>query len=222
MAELRNGKPFFRTAKESWYCWIYGKQTALGIKGANSEREAIQAWHLRMASLTEVKPSLPAVQFASVAIKLATIVNAFLSDAACRLKSSTVKLYADNLKVLLNEFGQADATKITHQQLSLWLAKSSGNSTTKAIRIRSCIAFFGWAAKQELITCNPVVKVAKPRTQSRADAIISPDEHTRLMAAAAPCFKPVLEVYFTLLVVVLRKPVLLLLKTLTLQIQWWC
>ena len=98
--------------------------------------------------------------------------------------------------MLLNEFGQADATKITHQQLSVWLAKSSGNSTTKAIRIRSTSAFFGWADKQELIPFNPVIKVAKPRTQSRADAIISPNDHARLMAAAAPCFKPVLEVLY--------------------------
>jgi hypothetical protein len=191
----RNGTPFYRTEKRGWYCWIHGKQQSLGVKGASSEKEAIQAWHLRMAaSLPEAQLSLPKPQpclaEARPLLTVACLLDAFLADATQRLKASTVRLYRDNLKVLCGEFGTADSTKITHQQFSVWLSKSWGNSTTKLIRIRSCSTFFGWAAQQELIEKNPVVKVTKPRSQSRADAIISPEEHARLLSAAAPCFHP--------------------------------
>ncbi len=191
----RNGRPWYRNEKNSWYCWIHGKQTALGVRGASSEREAIRAWHLRMTGAPpKPQPCLPTPLPCLPVLTVKSLVDAFLADAETRLKAATVKLYTDNLKVLVGEFGTADAGKITHQQLSLWLLKSWGNSTTKAIRIRSCGACFGWAVRQDLLEKNPVVKVAKPRGQSRADAVITPEEHGKLLAAAAPCFRPVLEI----------------------------
>src|SRR5689334_3189103 len=43
--------PYFNRTKETWYCWIAGRQRSLGVKGAENEDAAILEWH-RLASET--------------------------------------------------------------------------------------------------------------------------------------------------------------------------
>ena len=37
-------KPFFREAKDSWYCWLQGSMKSLGVKGKENEAEAYKRW----------------------------------------------------------------------------------------------------------------------------------------------------------------------------------
>ena len=206
MANLRNGSPFFRVAKGNWYCWIDGKQTSLRVRGERSEREAIRQWRLRIASPTQTPiptPTQTPIQtptqtpIQTPAFTLAAMVDAFLTDAQSRLKSSTVTRYSNDLRVLVRSLGEADATSITHQQLTIWLCQSLGSSTTKAIRIRSVGACFGWAVRQDLLEKNPVIKVVKPKSRSRTtEACISDDDHAQLLEAATPCFRIVLQILY--------------------------
>ena len=141
MANIRNGSPFFRVAKGSWYCWIDGKQTSIGVRGERSEREAVKAWRLRIASPTQTPtqtPTKPTTQtpIPTPAFTLAAMADAFLTDAETRLKASTVRRYRDDLRVLARSFGTADATSITHQQLTLWLCQSLGSSTLRGASSR--------------------------------------------------------------------------------------
>lgn len=194
MAVLRNGQPFYRSATDQWYAWVDGKQTALGVRGVRGAKQALLAW--RQLLTASPPPSLPPVS-SQPQLQLVSLIEAFLIAALNRLKPSTCRRYHDDLETLKNHFGDAVATSITHQQLTLWLAKSSGNATTKAIRIRSVSAFFGWCVRQDLIAINPAIKVVKPKSRSRTtEAVISEADHKRLLEVATPCFRLVLQILY--------------------------
>ncbi|MCE9564873.1 MAG: tyrosine-type recombinase/integrase [Planctomycetes bacterium] len=123
------------------------------------------------------------------------LVSAFLMDAEMRLKASTVATYRHDLEEFAATFGKLEASNITHQAITKWLHGLKVNNTTKGIRIRSVSACFGWASKNDLIGINPVRKVSKPKSQSRAEqAIILDADHAKLMAVATTDFKLVLRV----------------------------
>src|SRR5262249_24325567 len=42
---------WFRKSKNAWYVMVNGKQTALGVKGAENEAEAERAWHRLFAGM---------------------------------------------------------------------------------------------------------------------------------------------------------------------------
>lgn len=193
MAVLRNGSPFYRKATGKWYAWVDGKQTALGVCGKQGGKQALLAWRQLLSA--SPPPALPISS--QPQLQLASLIDAFLSDATTRLKPSTCIRYHGDLETLQNGFSNTSITSITHQLLTLWLAKSSGNPTTKCIRIRSVSAFFGWCVKQDFLMVNPAIKVAKPKSRSRtAEAVISEVDHQRLLSVATPCFRVVLQILY--------------------------
>ena len=67
-----------------------------------------------------------------------------------------------------------------------------GQSTQNAALTRT-VAMFRWAVEEERLTLNPLQSLRKPPQRSRgAEAVITPDEHARLMEAATPALRDVL------------------------------
>ena len=179
-------KPWFRVSKNGWYATIHGKKTSLGIRGIDREKEAIQAWHRLMTS--EPKSVV-------LTLTVTELIAAFLSDAESRLRASTVALYRADLESFAASMGRSDSASVSPQKLSLWLSKCQVSATTKAIRLRSVSACFGWAERNELIERNPCKRVTKPKSRSRStEAVISELNHGRLIEAASPEFRVVLTV----------------------------
>lgn len=190
MARHADG-PWFREAKNAWYTTVGGKKISLGVRGRGSRKAALDAWHKLMAGGGTREPS------PSPAPTVTDLVGHFLADAAARLKPGTVKLYRDDLGSLCKRFGAARADRVTPADLSHWLARLTVSDTTKAIRVRSVSAFFGWAVKTGILPDNPVRRVTRPKGSTRSEASVIPAaDHARLLAAASPGFRAVLRVLY--------------------------
>jgi hypothetical protein len=91
----RPSKPWFRTNKGAWFVKVQGRQTALGVKGADNEAEAVKAWHRVTGGVpleTHRKPR-PASISPQAVPTVAEVLSAFLSDAESRVQPITLAFY---------------------------------------------------------------------------------------------------------------------------------
>jgi site-specific recombinase XerD len=184
----RSEGPWFRKAKNAWYVKINGRQVALGVGGKGNRKAAQDAFYRVMANGPGERPRM-------VVRTVRELVDAFLADAANRLKASTLEQYRADLEALTEAIGGHRADRITPADLTLWLSRQTVSDTTKAIRLRSASACFGWAVKCSWIDRNPVERMTRPKARSRSEtAVIGQEDHVKLLAAASPNFKLVLQV----------------------------
>jgi len=182
--------PWFRASKRTWYATVEGRSVSLKVKGEGKEKEAVKAWHRLLAeepkAKEEAKAEKPSVK---------EVVDAFLADAAGRLKPTTVRIYRYDLSSLCTKHGTLPADELSVRLLSLWLLALPVNSTTKGITLRSVSSCFGWAVRNDILPFNPCLKVSKPKSRSRSrEALISEADHAKLLEAASPDFRIVLRV----------------------------
>ena len=123
------------------------------------------------------------------------MIDSFVVDARGRPKPKTVERYSTDLSAFAKwAGGETPVERIDPRLLTRWLASLGGNATTpKAIMLRSVSAWLGWAERCEMLPANPAKKVPKPKTASRADAVIAPADHDRLMGAVSGEFRDVLR-----------------------------
>lgn len=182
--------PWFRGAKDTWYATVAGRSVSLGVKGERNKKAAQEAWHKLMAEGPKAKPEPTAEP-----LTVRRLADAFLADAEARLKSSTVETYRHDVEEFAASLGTLRADRVTPADVSVWLARLKVNDTTRAIRLRSVSACFGWAVRMGLLTDSPVRRVAKPKARSRSsEAVISEGDHGKLMEKATPGFRLVLRV----------------------------
>lgn len=184
--------PWYRASKGTWYATVEGRKVSLGVKGPESRKEAVTAWHRLMADPPKPKPK-PEPKSKPTTVR--QVADAFLADVRLRLKPATVGRYEYDLEAFCRKLGNLPAGKLAHQAVAGWLSEMNGSGTYKAIALRSVSACLGWAARQELIPDNPVRKVAKPKSRSRSEeAIISEEEHGKLSEVASKDFRLVLRI----------------------------
>ena len=202
MARHVNG-PWFRKQTNSWYATVGGRNDPLGVKGRDQRGAAQSAWHRLMSdrdsATTEtgfvpIPAPTPSIQ-RPASLPVGELAELFLSDAATRLKPTTVRIYTNDLTSFSAACGSVLADELTPLHVSRWLAGLAVLPTTKAIMLRSVNACLNWAARSEVIPANPARKVPKPKCRSRSEAaVISDADHAKLMAAATPEFRMVLRV----------------------------
>ncbi len=183
--------PFFRTSKNTWYVTHEGRKTSLGVPGKNNRKAAIDAWHklLREGRPSAHSPTKPDPKTVKDAVA------EFLALVAVRNKPSTHELYERHLTKLTAELGQSRVSELTVPILAKWLRGLGVGATTQAITLRSVSVFLGWCVRQEIIDQNPAGAVAKPKAKNRGEeAVISPEEHAKLMELATPQLRLVLTV----------------------------
>lgn len=184
--------PWFRTSKNAWYVTHEGRKLSLGVTGKGNRKDALAAWKRLLADGPKQKGK---PEPAPKADTVSDAVAGFLADAAARTKPSTHGLYKRHLDALCDQFGTVPVTKLAAIALAQWLHGLGVGSTTQAITLRSVSAFLGWCVRQGIAVKNPAQTMAKPRARSRGEeAVISPDDHAKLLDLATPQFRAVLSV----------------------------
>lgn len=190
--------PWYRTSRDQWYVCIGEKMVSLGVRGRENRDEAIVAWHRVLGNRPVPSPAPESDSSPGSATGARTVrqlVDVFLADAKSRLKPYTVATYAHDLNLFCQTFGPRVVTSLVPAELRTWLWGLPVGSTTKSIRGRSVSAFLGWAVRAEFLDANPMKKVQRPRGHARSEsALISKEDHQKLLAAASPEFAIVLRV----------------------------
>lgn len=162
-----------------------GKLKSLGVKGKRNEAAAWEAFQKLVAAAAE--PTTPASETVSSAF------DAFLSACRLSLKPKTVERYGYDAGEFVKTQPDLPLSAVTPDHVRKWLSRLEVGSTSRAIMLASLSAFFGWCVKEDRMVTNPVRKVTRPRTTSRsAAALISEENHQKLLAGASPEFREVL------------------------------
>jgi integrase/recombinase XerC len=180
--------PWFRASKDAWYVTVHGRKISLRVYGKENRPAAISAWHLMIKKPAKLSGnSTPLIR---------DLVKAFLADAATRLKHATLRIYKDYLARFVVAFGGWRLEELTPSEVTQWmLTKTGSSSTSHGIALRCVSACFGWAVKNDIIENNIVRKIKRPKSRTRtASAVISEQDHEKLLAAATPEFALVLRV----------------------------
>jgi len=184
--------PWFRASKGTWYATLHGKNVSLKVKGNENREEAVRAWHRLMADGMTAKPEPKAKPDEMTVQQLA---DAFLADAAHRLKAPTMRLYRVHLAAFCAATGTVRTDVLVPQHVAKWLHGLKHGSTTKAMMLRSVSACLGWGVANDMIPTNPAKQIPKPKSKSRsADAVITVADHEKMLALATPQFRAVMRV----------------------------
>ncbi|MBX9627674.1 MAG: tyrosine-type recombinase/integrase [Gemmataceae bacterium] len=201
--------PWYRTSKDTWYATLNGKNVSLRVKGEASKPEAVKAWHRLMADGGTLPPArdkpvsptpdpkpLPVRDTPSSSTDtVKAVADRFILDARSRLKPNTVRIYAYDLGTFSREAGSLPLSAVGPAHVGRWVSGLGVNPTTKGMMLRSVGAFFGWAVRMGMLDRNPVKMVAKPKGRSRSQsAVIGEADHGKLVEAATPYFRAVLDV----------------------------
>jgi integrase len=184
----RPSKPWYRASKNTWYCTIDGRKVSLGVRGRKNVKAAKEAWHRLVA---KVPP--PREQAAQVNVRY--VVEAFLDDAAGRVKPKTLACYSDFLRPFAAVHGDAVATELPPTVAEAYSRKPQWCDNTRHDFLGSLVTAFRWALRARLIDRNPLHDVKRPPRGSRgADVLVTPSQHLQLLEAATPQFRLVLDV----------------------------
>jgi site-specific recombinase XerD len=145
--------------------------------------------------LPSVQPLLSKNSGGEVVVTVTEAAGRFLEDVAARLKPTTARIYANDVGSFTRATRRLDVRAVTAQHVARWLSGLPVKPTTKGIMLRSVSAFFGWCVQADLCPANPAKRIPKPKGVSRsASAVVSEAEHEKLLSAATPTFRLVLDV----------------------------
>lgn len=180
-------KPWFRESKGAWYATVEGRQTSLGVKGLDKEGEAVKAWHRLMAGVQEkAKPKAEPT--------VAEVVKGFLADAEGRVKPNTLENYRYYLLPFAIRHGTMKPSELTPTLAEAYSRKQTWGNSTRHDCLGTLATMFRWAERARIIDKTPLGGLKRPPKASRgAEAVISPEDHTRLLASAGERFKPFLR-----------------------------
>ena len=193
----RPNKPWFREGKGAWYATVEGRMVSLAVKGRENKGEAVKAWHRLMGGLEEPTPTPKPKLKAEPTPKAATVkqvIDGFLADAQGRVKRNTLENYRYFLPPFSEKYGKARADALTPTVAEAYARKPSWADNTRSNFLGSLATAFKWAERARLIDKTPLAGLKRPPKASRgAEAVISPDDHERLLGAAGERFKPFLR-----------------------------
>ncbi len=183
----RSTGAWFRKAKGAWYAKVGGKQIALGVKGRQNKKAALEAWHRLMADGPKPTPKIvePDVEATTQAV-----IDGFLADARLRVKANTFASYTGLLAPVAKHFSTQVATTLTATKLIAFSNRPDWGSSHRHNLLGAVATAFKWAETSGLIASNPLKTVKRPPKASRGTkAIISDDTHGQLLAVATPALR---------------------------------
>lgn len=186
----RNPQPWFWKARRVWCVVHEGRRVTLGP----DKGEAFQRFH-RLMSGDGLPPTRPEPSGPS-ALTFDGLIRLYLDDLKRRVGTRTHYVAAGYLKPIVERCGSTPAVALRKAMIDAAVrSHDRWNATTENhVRCR-IVAAYNWAVEQELLPSNPLKGLKKPRALTRgADALVSPADHLRLMAAAPPYVRNVLFV----------------------------
>jgi hypothetical protein len=190
-------QPWYRESKKAWFVCIGGKQHRLG----KDQKEAFRNFHLLMAG--EKPPTTPgrerrakkeAQTEPAPSLRVKELVERYLADAQRRMATSTFRVVRDFCNSFAVAWGNLSADAVRKHHVEAWVGKHpTWGQTTEWDAKTRLVTFFRWAVGQELLTANPIRGIRKPPVKSRGrEALVSAEDHARLMAEATPALRNVL------------------------------
>jgi integrase len=189
-------KPWYRKGR-GWFVWHNGKQTALG----KEQDKAFRRFHLLMAGeVPEPKPvpgPTPTPEpepEPEPTLTVGKLVERYLADAQRRMAPNTFRVVRDFANSFAKASGTLPADAVRKHHLEAWIAQHpTWGQTTEWDAKTRLVTLFHWAVDQELIPANHIRRIRKPPVKSRGrQALISPEDHARLIAGASPAIRHVL------------------------------
>lgn len=197
----RPNAPWFRTAKGTWYARLNGRTASLGVRGKENKKAAYEAWHRLMSGAPVVHPTPPTSRAPtggttpSAGPTVKDLADRFLADARARLRPSTMEWYERTLAGLSAAFGARPAASLPPEEIEGWLRGTGWGHTTRSHAVGILRVAYSWAGRRRLISDDPTRFLTKPPKRSRgAEAVLSSEDHAKLMAAASPAFRDLLAV----------------------------
>jgi integrase len=183
-------QPWYRKGR-GWFVWLCGKQTPLG----QERDEAFRRFHLLMAGAVPAPEALPEpTSRQKDVLTVGRLVQRYLTDAHRRMAPNTFRVVRDFANSFAGAWGNLPAGAVRKHHVEAWVGKHpTWNQTTEWDAKTRLVTLFIWAVEQELISGNPIRRIRKPPVKSRGrEALISPEDHTRLLAGATPALRNVL------------------------------
>jgi integrase len=199
----RPSAPWFRAAKNTWYCTLDGRKVSLGVRGEENHKQAMTAWHRLMGGLPLEMPQKPPQTHEPPPADskperkpacVQSVITAFLADAESRVGGETQRGYRKYLLPVAARFGNRDAERLTVSEAEAYARKPAWSSTYRANVLSTLITAFRWAERERLISRSPLHGLRKPARASRgAKAIVSAEAHARLCEHADAFFRAFLQ-----------------------------
>jgi integrase len=177
-------QPWYRESKGAWYVCVGGKQHCLGKDRA----KAFSRFHRLMARQGEggasVDPNLTVEQ----------LVTLYLADVGRRIQANTLRVTRGFLDTFARKHGKLRAHMVRPFHVEAWVQDHPRwNATTEGLAKNRVVMLFNFAVQQGLLASNPVRGIRKPPQRSRGtQALITPEQHGKLLGAAEACFRNVL------------------------------
>jgi integrase/recombinase XerC len=182
-------KPWFRAAKGTWYATVGGRQVSLGVQGEDNEEAAFKAWHKKMAEEGEcrTKPKRAAT--------VGQVIDAFLEDVKDRVKPNTVRVYDYFLKPFKAKHAPVNSDDRAPPVVEKYARGMGWSDTTRSNFTGAVVSAFRYGVRAKMIDRSPLDGVRAPKRQSRGKkALISEEDHARLLEKATPTFSLFLRV----------------------------
>jgi hypothetical protein len=181
----RRPEPWFRKGKGEWCVYLHGR---LHRRGKDKEA-AFRRFHRLMAERGERPDTAP-----DTALTVRQLVEDYLADLGRRATDRTVYVARCYLKPLLAGCGDLAAVRLRKHHVEAVVRKHGRWNATTENHVKSrVVAVLNWAVAQELMPSNPVKGLKKPNARSRgAQALLSPEEHAKLVGAAPAYLRDVL------------------------------
>ncbi|HTU91845.1 MAG TPA: tyrosine-type recombinase/integrase [Gemmataceae bacterium] len=128
-------------------------------------------------------------------VSVSMIINAFLADAETRAKAKTLRIYRYFLLPFADAHGEVSASALMPTLAEAYSRKPSWKPQTRHGFLSTLVTAFRWAERAGMVERSPLRGVRKPPKQSRGmEALVTPEEYTRLEDAATPAFRLFLKV----------------------------
>ncbi len=199
----RQGKPWFRASKHTWYLTLNGKKVSLGVQGEANEKQVVTAWHRLMGDMPLATPQktaepheplqahpTPNVKPASVQCVLA----AFLADAQSRVSAGCLRNYRLFLLPYAEKHGSRSAVAVTVSEAEVYARKPEWSASYRNGFLGALVTAYRWAERSQFIARSPWNGVRKPQKANRgAKVIVSAETHAVLVQHAPKPFRAFLE-----------------------------
>jgi integrase len=182
MARLSVG-PWFRVSKSTWYATIEGRSVSLGVKGKGSKSLAVKAW-LRLVSGERKPEAMPK----PVSMTVGEAVAEYLAAARQRVSVDAYRGYAKYLLPFAEALGKRPVAGLTSADVGEFMvSQTTWGDTYKAGFHGTLSQMLKRALEEGHVAKNIMAKVPKPCKTSRgAEAVLTADEHAKLLAFADP------------------------------------
>ncbi|MDB5306888.1 MAG: site-specific integrase [Gemmataceae bacterium] len=184
---MRQPKPWYRSAKSTWYVELDGKQHFLGQhpNDVPPPRKVHGEWKPPPAILDafyKLMAPAPANLPAPAELVVAVLCDLFLEHSHKHHDPETYRLYKLYLDRFCGAYGRQPAAGVKPFHVTRWL---DNHPTWKASRRHAALAAkraFNWADRQGLLSPNPL-RTLEVEPNNRRTRVLTPAERAEILAA---------------------------------------